>query len=374
VQAYHGYPTVRNFFARFNIPLITPEIPAVNTSYIDLRTGRPSKYIPSDPTAALGAFAAQAYQYPYLPTGYNLPDPVPADLLLPFGDFVKKYNLAAAVPTFLKFGSNLGDMNTATTLYVLMNFGIPQLANDYVITARHDNSELYRSAATLLGKDVLFSSTVASTSRTASGAKTILTVKTANGMQTINAKKLLITIPPTKENMAPFSPSKAENDIYSQFTYGTYWTGLVRNGIPDGTSIQNSADGNPNFLPSSPYVENFDYTGVPGLHSFHVVSTSGFPLTTEFGARVFTTAQLVSMTLAGTYKVQGLPKVEVIKNHTPIQLRVSADAVKGGFYKKLYALQGKKSVFFTGAAWAPDDTALLWNFTEGILTQLVASF
>ncbi|EHL01367.1 hypothetical protein M7I_2700 [Glarea lozoyensis 74030] len=280
-----------------------------NTRYIDLRTGKPSAFVPQDPTAALGAFAAQAYQYPYLVDGYSLPDPVPADLLLPFGDFVKKYNLAAAIPTFLRFGSNLGNMNTATTLYVLMNFGIPQLANDYLITSRHDNSELYRAAAKLLGKDVLYSSTVKDAECTARGTH-VLKIKTKDGTQTVYAKKLLITIPPTKDNMNPFNPTDAEAKLYEKFKYGTYWTGLVRGGIPDGISVQNSANGSPYYLPGSPYVENFDFTGVPGLHSFHAVSTDGFPLNTEVGATVFTTAQLVSMTLAKTFNVQGVPKVE----------------------------------------------------------------
>ena len=360
-----------DFFARFDVPLEAPVYPTFDKRYIDLRTGLPSAFVPQDPTAALGAFAAQAYQYPYLVGGYNLPDQVPADLLLPFEKFVAKYNLAAAVPNFLQFGSNLGNMNKATTLYVLMNFGIPQLANDYVVTSRHDNSELYRKAATLLGNNVMFSSTVQKAEATASG-KQLLTIKTATGTKTIYAKKLLITIPPTEQNMKPFAPPSSANSLFKQFTWGTYWTGLVRGGIPDGVSVQNSANGNPYFLPDSPYVENFDFTGIPGLHSFHAVSTNGFPLNTEAEATVFVTAQAASM--AKTFNGTAPPKVEVIKNHTPIQLRVSADAVKNGFYKKLYALQGQRSTFFTGAAWAPDDTGLLWNFTEGILAKLLASF
>jgi hypothetical protein len=41
-----------------------------------------------------------------------------------------------------------------------------------------------------------------------------------------------------------------------------------------------------------------------------------------------------------------------MRNHTPLQLRVSAEQVRRGFYRKLYGLQGLKSVFSTGAAWA----------------------
>ena len=67
------------------------------------------------------------------------------------------------------------------------------------------------------------------------------------------------------------------------------------------------------------------------------------------------------------------PIIEVISNHSPIQMRVPVDAVKGGFYNDLYALQGRHGTFWTGAAWAPDDSSLLWAFTEGILPLVVAA-
>ncbi|KAH8797510.1 hypothetical protein F5882DRAFT_395906 [Hyaloscypha sp. PMI_1271] len=52
-------------------------------------------------------------------------------------------------------------------------------------------------------------------------------------------------------------------------------------------------------------------------------------------------------------------------------MRVPADSIKKGFYSDLYALQGRHGTFWTGAAWAPDDSSLLWEFTEGILPLVV---
>jgi len=47
-----------------------------------------------------------------------------------------------------------------------------------------------------------------------------------------------------------------------------------------------------------------------------------------------------------------------------LQLHVSAEAVKAGFYKDLYALQGQYGTYWTGNAWASDYSPLLWAFTE----------
>jgi hypothetical protein len=129
VQAYHNISVVTNFFARFGVgfsavPFTTP----FTTDYVDLTTGKAvPEYTPPDLTLALEILAGQLELYPYLPGGYNLPDPVPADLLLPFGDFVTKYSIEAAVPLIWTFAHGVGDLLKATTLYVFQNFGLPQL-------------------------------------------------------------------------------------------------------------------------------------------------------------------------------------------------------------------------------------------------------
>ena len=129
VQAYHNISVVTNFFARFGVGLsAVPFTTPFTTEYVDLTTGKVVPgYTPPDPTLALEILAGQLELYPYLPGGYSLPDPVPADLLLPFGDFVTKYGLEAAVPLIWTFAHGVGDLLKATTLYVFQNFGLPQL-------------------------------------------------------------------------------------------------------------------------------------------------------------------------------------------------------------------------------------------------------
>ena len=111
VQIFHNLDSVRAYFARFDIPLQTAVLdsPGTVTEYVDFRTGEvvPGFTAP-DPSAAFAAYGAQVAKYPYLETGFDLPDPLPADLLLPFGEFVEKYNLAALVPTLFRFIQGIG--------------------------------------------------------------------------------------------------------------------------------------------------------------------------------------------------------------------------------------------------------------------------
>lgn len=159
VVVFENRTTVTSYFSRFGIPLTTGSGSygaGLGTYYVDFRTGKNvTGYIPTDPTAAFAAYGTQLAKYPFINTpGWNVPDPVPADLLLPFGDFVKKYQLEAAVPTINDSAQGFGDLLSIPTLYVLKYFNrvIPVGAQSvFLATLRHDNSELYEKARTELG-------------------------------------------------------------------------------------------------------------------------------------------------------------------------------------------------------------------------------
>jgi hypothetical protein len=152
VVIFHNLDIVKNYFKRFNIPLVTVNVssPGLTNKYVDLRTGKEvAGYVPSDPTAALVGYAAQLAKYPYVQTGFNLAYPVPEDLLLPFGDFVTKYSLQGIV--HLIFGYvDIADLLNLSTLYVFKTFGSDLIRDisqiGFLTTARHDNSELYEKA------------------------------------------------------------------------------------------------------------------------------------------------------------------------------------------------------------------------------------
>ncbi|KAH6671152.1 putative FAD dependent oxidoreductase [Halenospora varia] len=375
VLVYQNLPHVLSFFARFNIPLVPLPATQVPNLNIDFTTGKPPTSFSPDPAAsatALQTLAGVLQQYPEIASGtYNLTNPVNADLLLPFGDFVAKYHIQAALPMIWMFANGVGDMLKTPSIYIFQNFGLIQLNNlftgGYRITARHNNSELYSAAAALLGGNVLYNSVAVDIKRNNTGARIV--VQTPGGVKIIVAKKLLITAPPTNDNLKPLDLTDAEEHVFKQFTGANYFTGVLRSGVPDNTNVVNVGNNTALNIPLPPFVDQFSFTGIPGLHSFHVVSTS--PMSApQASAKVV--QEVARMNAQGSVKV-GPSTVETITSHTPVRMQVPGTAIKNGFYLDLYALQGKQNTFWTGHAWAMDESSILWAFTEGVMAQLVAT-
>jgi hypothetical protein len=188
----------------------------------------------------------------------------------------------------------------------------------------------------------------------------------------VHAKKLLIAIPPTLDNLKFLDLNENSRHIFGQFNNSYYWNGIVRNsGVPDNTSITNAALTAPEGIPAMPGLYSIQASGVPGLHKVYYGSSYAIP-----------DDQVKSKILDGIAKVvkaggfspgAGAPEFVAFGDHRPFTLTVSPDAIKKGFYKQLNALQGQDSTWWTGAAWQTQDSSLIWNFTESnILPQLAA--
>jgi hypothetical protein len=376
VIVWHELPIVRDYFARFNVPLVKASFdsPGMVSQYVDYRTGKVVPgYSPSDPSAALQVYGAQLAKYPYLENGFDLPDPVPAELLLPFGDFVKKYALDAAVNTVFNFGQGLGDLLRQPTLYVMKNFGLDILRNlqvGFLTTERHDNSELYQKARAELGADALLRSRVVATDRDASGYANIL-VQTPSGLKIIRAKKVLVTIPPKLDNLFGFDLDATELSLFGQFGNSAYYTGVLRNtGLPANLSLNNIGADTPYHLPALPGVYSISPTGIPGLHSVKY----GSPVQlSETQVKANILADLKRLQAAGTVPATtAKPEFAVFASHSPFELTVPTGAIKSGFYRKLYALQGRNRTYYTGAAFHTHDSSLLWQFTEALLPRIAS--
>ena len=235
----------QEYFARFNIPLTKFNPPPMpdSTLYVDFSTGKKVNFTPSDPSQAFAAYGEQLEKYPFLDNGFDLPDPIPADLLLPFGDFVKKYNLSAMVMLVSKLGQGLGDLLYQPTLYVMKNFGATALegfAKGFLVPASGDNSELYVKELEELDDNVLLSSCVFSTRRERDSVKVL--VKTPTGQKIIEAKTLLLTVPPKLDNLQGFDLDARETSLFVQFSNSAYYTFILRNtGIANNHCLINVA-------------------------------------------------------------------------------------------------------------------------------------
>lgn len=373
VVVFHDLPLVRDYFQHFNVPLVKADfsIPGVTTQYVDFSTGKiVSTYSPADPTAAFGAYAAQLAKYPYLADGFFLPDPVPADLLLPFGDFVKKFSIDAAVQPIFTFSQGVGNLLAQPTLYVMMVISLDLLRNietGFLTTAQHDNSALYDAARSELGQDALLSTHVEAMDRD-SGPDSRILISTPSGRKLIRAKKVIIAIPPKLHNLRHFDLDDTERDLFGQFNNSGYYTSLLHHtAIPDDLQFTNIGADTPENLPHLPGIYCVLQTGVPGLVDVKYGSPtelSDEEVKENIIADILRLKNDNITTTAGEFAT--------FSSHNPFELTVSTNAIAGGFYKELYALQGHRNTFYTGAAWIAHDSSLIWNFTEALLPMIIA--
>lgn len=59
------------------------------------------------------------------------------------------------------------------------------------------------------------------------------------------------------------------------------------------------------------------------------------------------------------------------EDHGPMHLRVGAAELEAGFIQDLYALQGRRSTWYTGAAWSAQFTTVLWAYNDILLPKIV---
>lgn len=377
VQAFLSLDVAKNLFARFSVAIENATQPPWVVTPIDFNTGKPVVGPPPDPAAvqlALQIWGQKCAQYLPLifPGYYNLPDVIPADLLMPFGAFVQTYGIGAALPTIFSFAFGLGDVLATPTIFVMQSFGALQLndlfAGTLFITKNHANIELYLKAQALLAADLQLTSKVGRTVREATGVRMI--INTPTGQKLVKCKKLLITIPPTKDIMYPFDQDDDEKALWAKWTFQNSYNGIIINsGLPDGQQLVNV---NPNpataFLPTLPFANGYTFSGIPGFYTTQLVGNTSF---TMQAAKDLVRANFKAMLAAKTFPLKQRLDFAAFVDHNPLQLRPSAADLAGGFYKQIYALQGRKNTFFTGAAWCADYSSVVWQFTETVLPRLL---
>ncbi|KAE8453972.1 hypothetical protein EG329_007748 [Mollisiaceae sp. DMI_Dod_QoI] len=380
VVVWHDLPIVRDYFARLNVSLVYRASDNTSTQYFDFRTGLlDTSYVPANPADLFAAFTAyvdQLANYPYVEFGFDLPYPVPADLLIPFGDFVVKHNLQTMMGFLFGFAQGMGDLLAQPTLYVMKNFGedivksilSTSIGQGFLTTELQDNHILYARAAAVLGKNVLFNSTILAVDRSDADQVKVV-VNAPSGQILLECRKIMMTIPPKLDNLNGWDLSDSELSLFGQFLNTGYYAGILRNsGIPNNVTIFNV---NPTTLYSHavlPAVYKISQTSVPGL------------VVVVFGAnQTIPDQQVQHQILSGVQQLKldgkgpSNPEFVVYTSHSPFELTVPATAIAGGFYKQLYGLQGTRNTFYTGAAWHTQDSSLLWQFTEALLPNITAT-
>lgn len=386
MQAYLNRDTTKAFFDRFDVELVDPDLGEYidlifATKNVDFTTGEPVDvdYGPVDLLGipiSLAGYTALAVKYQsWFENGYFQTGDVPEDLLLPFGDFLKKYNIEGALG-LLRNLLWLSDALTTPTWHVMAVVGQPQIAAfglgltgpAFKWPGTGSSETLFDNVLALMKDDVLLQSTVSSSTRSDNGST--LVVDTPSGQTTVNAKKVLFAATPSPDNVGSWDLDETESDLFSKFQWETLYVGVVNGtGLPsDLPGIRNTPnDAEGLFLPTGSFCDAFDRSGDRDLFATRVIGTSD--LTTE-GAQSLIANSFTAVDEAGTYEV-GSPNVVAMQSHGLTVPKVSSEELQAGFFNKLYALQGQRNTFWTGLAWAPDYTPILWDFTETLIPQIV---
>lgn len=397
VQIYFPYEDALDFIARFNLTLVPGLAPRGNRiyRYVDFGTGQELvNYVPpGGATQQQGvvnfynAVVNNGYDKMIEPGFWNLP-PGPQivdDLLLPIGQFARKYNASEALTRIWQGtgggAGSRGNFEDVLTLTVLQSFSpaymkifLGQIPYSHI---QDGNQKLYDKIATVLGDDVLFNTTVISSQRDDNGVK--LMVSNTDGLQKqIVAKKLLLAIPPTRENLAFFDLNPPETALFSKPQYGRYHTALITHPVlPKGVELTNTPaaaveEPQSPYL-SPPFVLSFDsYGNDSRLFS---IGTSGdsYELYTQQAAENLAQRNLQTMATAGVLAdLQNMTlKVVQWSDHGPGGFGVSAADMRAGWMADMYGLQGKRSTWFTGNAIAIDFSLILWKFNDDLFTRIL---
>ncbi|EJT75552.1 hypothetical protein GGTG_05485 [Gaeumannomyces tritici R3-111a-1] len=395
VNSYVDTGGARAFFGRMGVNTSSPTRALRTNVYADFRTGEAvPNWVSPNNSAALETYLQLCLKYQdlMLPSYDKFPagKQIPEELLMPFGEFVAKHGIQAALPiifTIAGMGTG-GNMLKLPTLYMMQAFGVPMIMSLRPTTgmgfvpASRNNSELYGNIGRLLGNDVLYSSRVEWAERRngkpgcPGGVK--LVVRRADGSKVlVKAKRLLVAFEPTLEALNGLGTDRNERDVFRHWKSSRGYVGIVTHpALPAAVSIINTpAEQAPdNYLVDykGPFVVRYEHYGAPSnLYRVLMFGEDGF---TAEQAKALTQTSFDKLVAKGVVPANatGEPvKFVAFSDHRQMHLHFSPEELKAGFIQKQYALQGYRSTFYTGAAWTAQFTNAVWTFNDEILPKVV---
>ncbi|KAJ4393449.1 hypothetical protein N0V93_002659 [Gnomoniopsis smithogilvyi] len=394
VQAWVDYGNSTQFFERFNISLGQSNALTLNALYADFTTGQTlDNYTgPStdDMVVALQKYLTicESYEDLIVPGLWDFPNAtsIPDDLLMQFGDFVEKYGIQAALPSmWLSTGFGVGAMLNELTLSVMQAFGA-QMARLFLglqpsyVPASGRYQDLYDAIASYLGESIYLNTRAIHSKRTDNGVAVTVRNEIDGNETVFHAKKLLIAIQPVGKKLAAFDLDRNEEKVFEKIQYTREYTGIVSSpSIPANISINNL-----------PYSENdnnlldwqdFNFTAFFQALDYHKdlfeVTMAGDEKLGPEEARAMTEQDFSNLVNSGVFAPSASNDTRLewvaFSDHGPMHDRVSREDLEAGFVQSLYALQGHRSTWYTGGAWASNYQTILWEYNEILLPRMLAA-
>ena len=380
VVLFENSKTVEKYFDRLGVEttLRNPVNTTTETKQYDFSSGIPIPPQDASEAAATAesiADAMQAYiknvipKYPWIDRGYTfVPNPVPDDLLQPFGKFAEQNNFTALLPLIAQFNWYPGRITEIPTLYGIKKFGpglINSIVNGFIIPKTGNARTVYEAAAQELKGDLYLNSNIEKVNRKEDGV--VVTVKQDGKRVTFNARKLLVAIPQTLKNVAHFDLRPTEKSLFSKFSTLGYVAGVAN--IPGvDYNLQNVGALTRAHTPVTPGSNGYNIP--PGFSGQFLlgVAFDHADYTLEH-AKAVIRKELASLATAKAVPADTAKKVTFPKlaNHAPFELHVSAKEIGDGFFKDLCQLEGERNTYWTGAAFAGHNSGLIWQWNEAVV-------
>lgn len=259
-------PETQSFFKRVGVALgpATDLLGDKSTNiFVDFHTGKLVDYTMPDPLTLFGLITNYSsiltLKYPWLSSGWNLPDPVPEELVQSFGDWLLANGLEKLAYPILLF-SQRGEITAMPAIYALMQFNVDWATQALLgFVAAENMQDVYDSAFNIINSKpngIFLNTTIVATQRQDDG--TSLIINTPQGLKLVQAKNILMTGLPTISNLKGWDLDDNEISIFSQFTNGGYAGGVVKSATLNVTpSWDNVAPNGPFFIPSFPAINVF---------------------------------------------------------------------------------------------------------------------
>ncbi|KAK6226879.1 flavin-containing superfamily Amine oxidase [Colletotrichum tabaci] len=384
VSLFENTDVVSGYFARLNVSAarVNPlngggaspsydfssgvRIPAPNASEAAARQEALQAAVRSYKTNVLA-------KYLWIDEGFHVPDPVPEELTVPFAELAQRYGFSALLTVIAQFNWFTGDISTIPALYGIKGLG-PGLLNsilgEFIVSASGDTRALYDAAAAELGDSVLLNADVVEVRRDvpvdeddATGV-TVLIQQPDQPLKLIRARKLLFAIPPTLDNVGAYDLTAEESGLFSKFSALGYWAAVAN--IPGlNTSLTNVGARTSFNQPVIPGPNGIDGYGSPD----DFVVMVGFRDTaySDADGQAVVRGNLATLGAVGAVPADAAERATFpfSSDHGPYNLRVSAEEIRAGFYRRFLALEGARNTYWAGAALTGHNSALVWNVNLG---------
>ncbi|KAI0478558.1 FAD/NAD(P)-binding domain-containing protein [Xylariaceae sp. FL0804] len=356
---FQNNTAVWDWFSRFDIPITQYVQPGVGDKYADFSTGKELAE-GALPQPDFSAYLEVLAQLPSLEDYDNLPYPIPEDLLLPWGQFVEKYNLSSVAFEIAQFAVSNGRVFERPALYILKVADTAYIQGtvegEALTPATYDTQSVFIAAQQELGSDALLRSTVSAAERSDDGIK--LVVQTPSGRKLIKAGKLLVAAPPLLGNLGPLALDGREAGLFSKFTHRAFYSVLLNNtGLAAGYRYYNArpSAGATYHVPGPPVLQFIWATRDADTYWAWYSAVDELP---EHAVRSSILADFRALAPGSD------PEIILFSNAGPSGVGVTADEIRDGFYRDLHALQGYRNTWYTGTAFVSDHSAGLWQYNN----------